>query len=100
MATRGMWGGKLIKPRPLVWCAGEGQDDMAPMYEAWMQDHPNAPEPKGFWLEEAVDFSDEKKTDQFIELLNDMKMAEAVIVPDALADHIGGLDENSSKDIN
>jgi hypothetical protein len=70
------------------------------MYEAWMQFHADAPTPLGFWLDEAIDFSSERATKQFIELLNDMKMAQAVIVPDALADHIAGLDENSSKDIN
>ena len=79
---------------------GEGQDDMRPMYEAWMQFHADAPTPLGLWLDEAIDFSSGTKTNQFIELLNDMKMPEAVIVPDALADHIAGLDENSSKDIN
>jgi RecA-family ATPase len=25
VATGGKWDGKIIKPRPLVWCAGEGQ---------------------------------------------------------------------------
>jgi hypothetical protein len=100
VATGGKWDGKIIKPRPLVWCAGEGQDDMRPMYEAWMQFHADAPTPFGFWLDEAIDFSSETATKQFNELLKDMKMAEAVIVPDALADHIAGLDENSSKDIN
>jgi len=100
VATGDKWDGKIIKPRPLVWLAGEGQEDMRPMYEAWMQHHPSAPTPLGLWLDEAIDFSSERKTRQFIELLNDMKMPEAVIVPDALADHIAGLDENSSKDIN
>jgi hypothetical protein len=99
-ATGGTWDGKIIKPRPLVWCAGEGQDDMRPMYEAWTQFHPDAPTPLGLWLDEAIDFSSERATKQFNELLKDMKMAEAVIVPDALADHIAGLDENTSKDIN
>ena len=96
VATGGTWGGKIIKPRPLVWCAGEGQDDMRPMYEAWMQFHADAPTPFGFWLDEAIDFSSDRATKQFIELLNDMKMPEALIVSDALADHIAGLDENSS----
>jgi hypothetical protein len=100
VATGGNWSGKIVKPRPLVWCAGEGQDDMRPMYEAWMQFHADAPTPLGLWLDEAIDFSSERATKQFHELLKDMKMAQAVIVPDALADHIAGLDENSSKDIN
>jgi hypothetical protein len=99
-STAAIWNGEQITLRPLVWAAGEGQDDMRPMYEAWMQEHPEAPEPMGFWLDEAVDFSDDRKTNQFIELLADLKMPEAVVVPDALADMIGELDENSSKDIN
>src|SRR6516164_3024332 len=38
VATGGVWDGKVIKQRPVVWVAGEGQDDLRPIYEAWMKE--------------------------------------------------------------
>ena len=45
VATGGMWAGKIVKPRPVIWVAGEGQDDLRPMYEAWIKEHSNCPGP-------------------------------------------------------
>jgi hypothetical protein len=98
VATGGVWDGKVIKQRPVVWVAGEGQDDLRPIYEAWMKEHPNAPVPEGGWLEEAVDLSNPYETDKLIKLL--VGMPPALIVTDALADMMGNLDEDRSKDIN
>jgi hypothetical protein len=70
------------------------------MYEAWMQLHPNASIPQGFWLDEAIDFSNQDKTNEFITLLKQSKIQSPLIVTDALADMIGDLDEDKSRDIN
>jgi AAA domain len=98
VATGGFFGGRMIKRRPVVWIAGEGQDDLRSMYEAWIKDHPNCPVPEGFWLEEAIDLSNNTETDKLIKLLEGMPPA--LIVTDALADMIGDRDEDKSKDIN
>ena len=98
VATGGSFGGRLIKRRPVIWIAGEGQDDLRPMYEAWMKDHPVCQVPQGCWMEEPVDLSSNKETDKFISLLKEMPPA--LIVTDALADMIGDLNEDKSQDIN
>src|SRR5262245_44497475 len=52
VATQGVWAGKIIKPRPVAWVAGEGQDDLRPMYEAWTGQHSKSQIPQGCFLEE------------------------------------------------
>jgi hypothetical protein len=96
--TGGLWNGRLIKPRPVLWVAGEGQDDMRPMFEAWIKSHPNGREPQGRYLDEPIDLSSDVETDGLIRLLEGTPPA--LIVTDALADMIGDLDEDRSKDIN
>jgi hypothetical protein len=98
VATGGIWNGQIIKPRPVVWVAGEGQDDLRPMYEAWLKEHPNYQAPQGCFLEEPIDLSSGSETDKLIKLLEGMPPA--LIVTDALADMIGDLSEDKSKDMN
>ena len=98
VATGGFFGGRPIKRRPVYWIAGEGQDDLRPMYEAWMKHHPNCQVPEGCWMEEPIDLSSNTETDKFISLLKEMPPA--LIVTDALADMIGDLNEDKSQDMN
>ena len=95
-----MWGGTLIKERPVVWVIGEDIDDLRPMYEANRQHLklPSSPSPAGFYLDGPVDLSDGRGTKKFIDLLKGMPSP--LIVLDALADVIGDLDESSAKDMN
>lgn len=96
--TGSKWDGKLIKPRPVLWVAGEGQDDLRPMFEAWMKLHPNCAPPQGGFIDEAIDLSSEANTDKLIKKLEDLPPH--LIVTDALADMIGDLEEDRSKDVN
>jgi hypothetical protein len=98
VATGGMWGDKRIKQRPVFWVAGEGRDDLRPMYEGWMGCHPGCGEPAGGFYEEPIDLSSWLETDKLIKMLDGLPPA--LIVTDALADMIGILNEDSSKDIN
>jgi AAA domain len=94
----GMWGDKLIQRRPVVWIAGEGQDDLKPMYQAIMQQTHNRSNPEGFYLEEPVNLSSWNETNKLINLLNGMPPT--LIIADALADMLGDLNEDTAKDIN
>ena len=98
VATGNVWAGKIIKRRPVVWIAGEGQDDLRPMYEAWVKDHPNCGVPEGCFLQEPVNLSSDSETDKLINLLEGMPPV--LVVTDALADMIGDLNEDKSQDIN
>src|SRR5262249_2559267 len=66
VATGSSWGGISIKQRPVVWIAGEGQDDLRPMYEAWMKAHPNCADAEGYWMEEPIDLSSDSETNKLI----------------------------------
>jgi hypothetical protein len=68
------------------------------MYEAWIKEHPNCEVPKGCFLEEPIDLSSDSETDKLEKLLEGMPPS--LIVTDALADMIGELSEDKSKDIN
>ena len=94
----GKWGEKVVKSRPVLWIAGEGQDDLRPMFEAWMQLHPGCAPPQGCFMDGPVDLSSDTETDALIKKLDGLPPT--LIVTDALADMIGDLDENSSKDVN
>jgi AAA domain len=102
VTTAQIWAGQTIKPRPLIWIAAEGQDDILPIYEAWMKDHPRAVKaPGGFWLEQAVNFGSRDKTKDFIKLLEERKIPPALFVIDALGDvnEVSNLDEDKSRDM-
>lgn len=94
----GSWGGKILKSRPVLWIAGEGQDDLRPMFEAWMQLHPGCAPPQGCFMDGPVDLSSDTETDALIKKLDGSPPT--LIVTDALADMIGDLEEDRSKDIN
>src|SRR6516225_9047147 len=47
IATGGMWGDKRAVQRPAFWVAGEGQYDLCPMYESWLECRPGCGEPAG-----------------------------------------------------
>jgi hypothetical protein len=94
----GSWGAKTIKPRPVLWIAGEGQDDLRPMFEAWMQLHPGCAPPQGCFMDGPVDLSSDAETDALIKKLDGLPPT--LIITDALADMIGDLEEDRSKDIN
>ena len=91
------WAGKLIKPRPVIWVAGEGQYDLGPIYHGWMNAHPGTEHPPGRFLIEPIDLSSGRETDKLIKLANNMDPP--LVVTDALADMLGGLDESKNKDM-
>jgi hypothetical protein len=93
----GSWAGKVIKKRPVIWVAGEGQYDLSPMYQAWMTAHPGCPVPKGRFLIEPIDFASASETTKLKKLVQDMEPP--LVVTDALADMLGGLDESKNKDM-
>jgi RecA-family ATPase len=96
-AIGGLWAGKLIKPQPVIWVAGEGQYDLGPIYEAWMKEHPGCPELGGRFMIEPIDLSSGRQTDRLIKLVKSMDPP--MVVTDALADMLGALDESKNKDM-
>jgi predicted transposase YbfD/YdcC len=99
VAAGGMtWGEKKIPQRPVLWIAGEGEDDLPGMIEAVAKEHgldwKKLPITICF---EAVNFADRGETDKLIEKLK----VPMLIVADALADIMaaGEKDEDKSKDI-
>jgi hypothetical protein len=93
----GTWAGKVIKKRPVIWVAGEGQYDLSPMYQAWVNAHPGCPVPEGRFLIEPIDFASASETTKLKKLVEDMEPP--VVVTDALADMLGGTDESKNKDM-
>jgi hypothetical protein len=90
------WGG-LIKPRPSIWIAGEGQDDLRPIYEACLQEYPSRSEPQGWFYDEAFDFSIESHPRR---LIKDLKgMPPSLITADALSDMLGSFNPDNTKDM-
>jgi AAA domain len=98
VATGGTWAGKRIKPRPVLWIAAEGQDDLRGMYQAWMQLHPGCGTPPGCFCDEPIDFSQDWKMKEFVEKVL-VGLPPMLIVADALCDVMGNLKENEAKDI-
>jgi hypothetical protein len=97
-AAGGIWDGKKIEPRPVLWIAGEGEDDLPPMVQAGAKDHGLEWEKLPISIcFEAVDFSSIIETNHLIEKLKGMPPM--LIIADALADIIGDLSEDKSKDI-
>src|SRR5262249_51205738 len=81
-AAIGLWGGELIKKRPLFWIAGEDQAGLRAMYEAWLAHNPNR-HPDARFMEEAVDFSDSREVNKLIKHLKDIKTPSPLIIADA-----------------
>ena len=51
-----LWGEEQIEQRPLLWIAGEDQDGLKPLLEAWMKQNPDCI-PDARYMNEAVDFA-------------------------------------------
>jgi hypothetical protein len=96
-SAHAIWDG-VIKPRPSIWIAGEGQDDLRPIYEAYMQEHPSRSEqPQGWFYDEAFDFSIESNPRR---LIKDLKgMPPSLITADALSDMLGSFNPDNTKDM-
>jgi RecA-family ATPase len=98
VAAGGMWGGKKIDPRPVLWIAGEGEDDLPGMVKAVAKHHGLDWEKLDIAIcLEAVDFSSIVETNLLIERLK--RMPPMLIIADALADIMGDLDEDKAKHI-
>jgi hypothetical protein len=98
VAAGGMWGGKQIEPRPVLWIAGEGEDDLPAMVKAVAKYHGLDWEKLDIAIcLEAVDFSSIIETNLLIEKLKGMPPM--FIIADAFADIIGDLDEDKAKHV-
>jgi AAA domain len=95
----GLWGGELIKQRPLFWIAGEDQDGLRAIFEAWCLHNPDR-HPDARFMDEAVDFSDDEEVDKPIKHLEGLGVVQPLIIADALADILGDLSEDKAHDIN
>jgi hypothetical protein len=95
----GLWGGELIEKRPLIWIAGEDQEGLRAIYEAWVANNPDR-HPDARFIEEAVDFSDDGEVEKLNKLLEAGGVVRPLIMADALADILGDLNEDKSHDIN
>jgi hypothetical protein len=95
----GLWGSELIKQRPLFWIAGEDQDGLRAIFEAWCLHNPGR-HPDARFMKEAVDFSNDEEVNKLIRLLEELGVAQPLIIADALADILGDLNEDKAHDIN
>jgi AAA domain len=98
VGSGGVWGGKLVRARPVLWVIGEDKHGLKGMYEAWLKDNPGARPMEGAFHEEPINLSSELQTNKLIARL--AGKPPHLIITDALADMIGDADENSSKDMN
>jgi AAA domain len=98
-AAIGLWGGELIKQRPLFWIAGEDQDGLRAIFEAWCLHNPDR-QPDARFMDEAVDFSNDDEVDKLIKHLEELGVVQPLIIADALADILGDLNEDKANDIN
>ena len=98
VAAGGTWGRNAIDPRPALWDAGEGEDDLPPMILAGAKHHGLDWEKLDIGIcFEAVEFSSRSETDDLIGKLKGMPPM--LIIVDALADIMGELDEDKAKHI-
>jgi hypothetical protein len=93
---------QLIKPRPVIWIAGEGQEDLRPLYEAWNKLHPGSAAPQGGFFDGPLNFFDGNDTDELIAKIKAFPPDKPapLIITDALADMMDGGDEDRAKDMN
>jgi hypothetical protein len=84
-----------------MWIAGEGQDDLRPLYEAWVKDRPTVL-PDGGFHDEPINLLESGDTDKLIAILKARPpdSLAPLIVLDALADMMSGGDEDRAKDMN
>jgi AAA domain len=95
----GLWGGELIKRRPLVWIPGEDQEGLRAIFEAWTKHNPDR-HPDAHYMEEPTDFSDDREVEKLAVLVEERGIVRPVFVADALADILGDLNEDKAHDIN
>jgi AAA domain len=95
----GLWGGELIEQRPMIWIAGEDQEGLRAIFEAWCLHNPDR-HPNARFIPDAVDFSDDEEVEKLIKLLEAAGVSRPLIMADALADILGDLNEDKSHDIN
>jgi AAA domain len=94
---------EAVKPRPVIWVAGEGLEDLRPLYEAWMQSNQSVPPIQGGFIDAPLRFYE---SDEDTNLLIDKIKAlppdcpKSVIFLDVLADMMDGGDEDKAKDMN
>ena len=93
------WNGQPINQRPVILAAGEGEDDLRPIVEAWLLQNPNRSLPHGGFIPEAFDLSNPHDTDQLIKLAKSLN-APPLVILDALADHLGDSDDDKARDMN
>jgi len=92
------WGEEQVEQRPLFWIAGEDQDGLKPLLEAWMKHNPGCI-PDARYIDQAVDFASQNETNKLIKHLEGQPRP--LIMADALSDvlAIRGLDEDKSKEV-
>jgi hypothetical protein len=93
-----LWGEEEIEQRPLFWIAGEDQDGLKPLLEAWMKHNPGR-SPDARYIDQAVDFASTTETNKLIKHLQGQPRP--LIMADALSDvlAIQGLDEDKSQQV-
>jgi hypothetical protein len=100
VAGGGIWGGKKIDPRPVLWIAGEGEEDLPGMIQAGAKQHGFDWKklPLGIRYDEPVRFDNPWEVEKLIEWLKGKPAM--LIVADALGDMMGMLDEDKAQHIN
>jgi hypothetical protein len=100
VAGGGTWGGKKIDPRPVLWIAGEGEEDLPGMIEAGAKQHGFDWKklPLGIRYDEPVNFANPWEVEKLIKWLEGKP---PMLIPvDALGDMMGMLDEDKAQHIN
>jgi hypothetical protein len=93
------WGGQSLDGRPMKWIAGEGRDDLRPIFEALLKVYPHWKEKlRGSFFDEPIDLSDHREADKLIRRINKGNEP-PFLVTDALNDMMGDADEDKSKDM-
>jgi AAA domain len=96
------WGDEEIEQRPTFWIAGEDQDGLRAIFEAWTKHNPEL-RPDARFMEEAVDFANSAQVRWLIDHLKEHFKGKPppLIMADALSDILAvqGLDEDKSKEV-
>jgi hypothetical protein len=100
VAGGGTWCGKQIPRRPVLWIAGEGEEDLPGMIEAGAKQHGFDWKklPLGIRYDEPVRFDNPWEVEKLIKWLTGKPAM--LIVADALGDMMGMLDEDKAQHIN
>jgi hypothetical protein len=94
----GMWAGKRIKQRPVLWIVADDKGTLKSTRKIWLKENPNAKLMEGGgWIDGPVDLSDaENRVRELREWLRGKP--QMLIVIDMLADCFGELDDERAKD--